>query len=173
MSEVDFFGKKVLVSGASGFVGTHLVRKLVQLGALIRGTTYSKKPPLPIGDAEYIACDLTRIEDCLEVTKGIDYVFMAAANTSGAEIIQQTPLVHLTPNVVMNAQMLAAAYENNVEKFCFISSNTVYPVTDNAVKEDDAKYEFFEKYFIVGWMKQFSELMCNMYSQKIVINIII
>ena len=47
----------------------------------------------------------------------------------------------------MNAQILAASYHNKVEKFCFISSNTVYPLTDYPVSEIDAKFEFFEKYF--------------------------
>jgi len=81
--------------------------------------------------------------------------------------MDKTPLVHLTPNIIMNAQILAAAYENKVRRFCFISSNTVYPVTDFAVDEDDAGYDFFEKYFVVGWMKRFSEIMCEMYSSKI------
>jgi len=79
----------------------------------------------------------------------------------------KTPLVHLTPNVVMNSQMLAASYANEVKKFCFISSNTVYPLTDFAVAEKDVTGEFFEKYFIVGWMKRFSEIMCEMYAKKI------
>ena len=68
---------------------------------------------------------------------------MVAANSSGAAVIEKTPLAHLTPNIVMNSQILAAAYENKVSKFCFISSNTVYPVTDFPVKEDDINYNFF------------------------------
>jgi nucleoside-diphosphate-sugar epimerase len=92
---------------------------------------------------------------------------MAAANSSGAEIIEKTPLVHLTPNLIMNAHMLEAAHTNGIEKFCFISSNVVYPLRDFAVVEDDVTNEFFEKYYIVGWMKRFTELMCEMYSQKI------
>ena len=72
---------------------------------------------------------------------------MCAANSSGAAIMEKTPLVHLTPNVVMNSQILSAAYENEISKFCFISSNTVYPVTDFPVKEDDVTNEFFHKYF--------------------------
>jgi GDP-L-fucose synthase len=92
---------------------------------------------------------------------------MCAANSSGAEVMTKTPLVHLTPNVIINSQMLAASYANEVKKFCFISSNTVYPPTDFAVTENDVTGEFFEKYFIVGWMKRFSELMCEMYAKKI------
>uniref|UniRef100_UPI004047AC89 NAD-dependent epimerase/dehydratase family protein n=1 Tax=Rheinheimera sp. TaxID=1869214 RepID=UPI004047AC89 len=162
-----FKGKRVLVAGAGGFVGTHLVQRLVDLGAKVRGTLFHKPPQRIDARVEYVRCDLTKPEDCLKVTQGIDFVFMAAANSSGAAVMEKTPLAHLTPNVVMNAHMLAAAYESRVQKFCFISSNTVYPLTDFAVKEEDTNYEYFEKYFVVGWMKRFSEIMCQMYTEKI------
>ncbi len=75
--------------------------------------------------------------------------------------------MHLTPNLVMNARMLEAAYAAGVKKLLFLSSNTVYPLTDFAVKEGDAGYEFYESYHIVGWMKRFSEVMCEMYASHI------
>lgn len=168
MRSSDFFaGKKVLVAGASGFVGTNLTQRLLGLGASVTGSYYTRPPSENTQSINYIKSDFTSYDDCLKATENIDYVFMAAANTSGAEVIEKTPLVHLTPNVIMNAQMLAAAYENNVTKFCFISSNTVYPVTDFAVTEADVNCEFFEKYFIVGWMKLFSEKMSEMYASYI------
>jgi GDP-L-fucose synthase len=164
----DYFkNKKVLVAGAAGFVGTNLINCLISQGAQVRGTLFTKKAQLHAPDCEYVKCDLTQLADCIRVTKDIDFVFMVAANSSGAEVIDKTPLVHLTPNIVMNAHMLAGSYENCVKKFCFISSNVVYPLTDFAVKEDDARYEYFDKYFIVGWMKQFTEIMCEMYSSRI------
>jgi len=162
-----FYKKKVLVTGASGFVGVNLINKLVALGADVRGTIFEREPPIELPEVEYLRVDLRKSEDCLRVTEGIDYVFMAAAKSSGAEVIERTPLVHLTPNLVMNALMLEAAYENHVKKFCFISSNVVYPLADFPVTENDVNNEYFEKYFIVGWMKRFSELMCQMYAEKI------
>ena len=164
----DFYqGKRVLVTGAGGFIGTNLVRKLVSLGAIVRGTTHENAPQELLAGVEYSTYDLLKMDNCFAATKDMDYVFMAAANSSGAAVMETTPLVHLTPNVVMNSQMLAASYENKIKKFCFISSNTVYPLTDFAVKEEDVTNEFYEKYFIVGWMKRFSEIMCEMYSNKI------
>lgn len=162
-----YYGKRVLVTGATGFIGTNLVPRLVGMGAFVRGTTHRKLQQLNFESVEYLKCDLTMEEDCLKACNDIDYVFMCAANSSGAAVMEKTPLVHLTPNVIMNAQMLAAAYSQGVKKFAFISSNTVYPLTDFAVNEDDVNFEFFDKYFIVGWMKRFSELMCEMYSTKI------
>ena len=159
--------KKILVAGASGFIGTHLTKKLSDLGGDVIGTYLNHKPKKKIPNTKFIKADFTNYQDCLTATKNIDYVFMVAANTSGAAVMEKTPLAHLTPNVVMNSQILAAAYENNISKFCFISSNTVYPVTNFPVKETDVNYEFFSKYFIVGWMKLFSEIMSQMYAKHI------
>ena len=168
MKNKNFYkNKNILIAGASGFIGTHLVKKLSDLGANIVGTFLKRKPNQKLANVKFIKADFTKYQDCLLATKNIDYVFMAAANTSGAAVIEKTPLVHLTPNIVMNAQILAAAYENNISKFCFISSNTVYPVTDFAVNENDVNYSFFPKYFIVGWMKLFSEIMTQMYAKHI------
>ena len=158
---------KVLVAGGTGFVGVNLILKLLSLGASVRATLHNREPVIKNDLIEYMQADLTKSEDCKKAVKGVDYVFMCAANTSGAAVMDKTPLVHLTPNLIMNTSMLEASYEAGVKKFLFISSNTVYPVTDHPAKEDDVTNEFYEKYFIVAWMKRFSEIMCEMYAKKI------
>ena len=165
--ETFYNNKRILVAGGSGFIGTNLVRKLVEMGANVRSVTHSKRPQEIFPSVEYIKLNLEQYSNCLNACADVDYVFMAAANSSGAGVMSKTPLVHLTPNIVMNSYMLAAAYEARVQKFCFISSNTVYPLTDFAVKEGDAGFEFYEKYHVVAWMKRFSEIMCEMYNSKI------
>lgn len=167
MTSHYFRDKRVLVAGGSGFIGTNLTASLLLKGAQVRSTYCKTNPRQRLDKVEYVQANLLLENDCKKATKDIDFVFMAAAESSGAAVMDKTPLVHLTPNIIMNAQILAAAYENKVRRFCFISSNTVYPVTDFAVDEDDAGYDFFEKYFVVGWMKRFSEIMCEMYSSKI------
>lgn len=162
-----FSGRNVLVTGGAGFVGANLVRRLVELGANVRATLHKKKAVIKDNRVEYVQCDLQRAEDCAKACQNMDYVFLCAANTSGAAVMEKTPLVHLTPNLIMNALMLEAAFAAGVKKVLFISTNTVYPVTDYPVKEEDVTNEFFEKYFIVAWMKRFSELMCEMYATKI------
>ena len=163
----SFKGKKILVTGASGFVGTNLIEKLLQCDAIVYGTVHKTPPQIKFQGVHYINADLTNEVDCFTVSKNIDYIFMCAANSSGAEVMEKAPLTHLTPNIVMNSQMLAAAYANNVKKFIFVSSNTVYPLTDFPVKENDTNYYFYNKYHIVGWMKLFSEKMCEMYTHHI------
>ena len=105
-------------------------------------------------------------EDCKQAVKDIDYVFMCAANTSGAKVMATTPLAHLTPNLLMNMNMLEASYEAGVDKFLFLSSNTVYPLTDFAVKEGDVTNEFYKSYHIVAWMKRFTEIVSTCIQPK-------
>lgn len=159
--------KKILITGASGFIGTNLILKLVGLGAKLTCVIHKKKLKIDVKNIKIINADLTDKNDCIKVCHDIDIVLMCAANSSGAEVIEKKPLTHLTPNLVMNALMLEASYIQGVNKFVFISSNTVYPVTNFPVTEDDVNYTFFEKYHIVGWMKLFSEEMCRMYSRHI------
>ncbi len=160
-------GKRVLVTGGAGFVGTNLVRRLVEAGAMVRATFHDKQPSFHHAQVEYQHRDLMAPEACHQACEGMDYVFLCAANTSGAAVMEKTPLVHLTPNLIMNAQMLEAAYAAGCQKLLFISSNTVYPVSDDHVKEDDVTNVFFEKYHVVAWMKRFSEIMCDMYATRI------
>lgn len=162
-----FEGKKVLVAGGSGFIGTHLVDKLISYGAIVRATQYRSPLRLDSSEIEIMPADLRIYEDCIRVTRDMQFVFMAAANSSGADVIQNSPLVHLTPNVIMNTQLLEASYEAGVTKFCFISSNTVYPVSDLPMKEADVNDEFFDKYYIVGRMKRFAEILCEIYAQRV------
>lgn len=89
---------------------------------------------------------------------------MLAANSSGAQVIQNDPLQHFTPNIKMNLELIDLCNNLNVKKLIFISSNTVYPQSNKKMKEKDVKFHFFEKYYVVGWMKAFSEVICDIYS---------
>ena len=164
-----FRDAKVLVAGGTGFVGVNLMQKLLTLGAKVRATIHKKDPILLDERIEYVSCDLTRMEDCKRIVAGMDYIFMCAANTSGAAVMQKTPLVHVTPNILMNSQMLEAAYFAKVKKFVWLSSNAAYPPSgDRPVKEEELlSGDPYETYFGVAWMKRYTEILCRMYSEKL------
>jgi len=164
-----FNGAKVLVAGGTGFVGVNLIQRLLLLGANVRATIHTKAPVIHDERVQYVECDLINMEDCMKVVSDIDYVFMCAANTSGAAVIAATPLVHVTPNIVMNSQMLEAAYFAKVKKFVWLSSNAAYPPSgDRPVKEEEMfNGDPYETYFGVAWMKRYTEILCRMYSEKL------
>ena len=163
-----FHGKKILVTGAAGFLGTNVIRALKDAGASVRGTVHVSPLQIPGGGIEIIAADLTRPEDCARTCEGMDYVIMAAASTAGAGVMATNPLALVTPNVVMNTLMLEAAYAAGVKKFVFISSNAVYPPFDYPVKEEEMMAgPPFEKYYPISWMKRFGEILCETYATKI------
>jgi len=162
-------GTKVLVAGGTGFIGVNLIRRLLSLGCQIRATLHKHPAVIQDNAIEYVRADLTLMEDCKRAVDGADYVFMCAASTSGAAVIATTPLVHVTPNIVMNAQMLEAAYMAKVKKFVFVSSSAAYPPSgDRPVREDEMfGGDPYEIYYSVGWMKRYSEILCRIYAQKI------
>lgn len=164
---MDLSKLNILVTGGAGFVGTNLLKRLVEMNCRPRATIHNTPPQFVDQNIDYITCDLMDKKDCDKVMSGIDIVFICSANTSGAVVIENTPLAHVTPNVIMNTLLLDAAYQSGVKKVLFISSNTVYPLTDYAVSENDVTGEFFHKYFCVAWMKLFSETLCQMYATKI------
>lgn len=162
---VFYKGKNVLVTGATGLIGTNLARELAQRGAHVRGTIHVKDPLIEDPNISYVKCDLTRQEDCLKVVENVDYAFFCAANTSGAHAIATNPLSHVTDNLIINARLLAAS--GDIDRCLFISSSTVYPSADYAVKEDEAfRDDPHPSYFGSAWMKRYSEKLIEFYCEK-------
>lgn len=163
-----FQGMKVLVAGSSGLIGSNLLARLLAEGATVRATLHRKQPVIEDRRIEYLRCDLTRPEDCRRAVQGMQHVYLCAAVTSGAAAINATPMIHVTPNVVLNSLMLEAAYEAGVEKFLWLGSTVAYPVSREPMREEQLlEGEPYEKYFYAGWTKRFTEILCRMYGEKL------
>jgi len=163
-----FHDQKVLVAGGTGLIGSNLIKRLLQEGAAVRATLHKKDPVIVDERIEYLRCDLTRGEDCKKVVDGMRYVFLCAASTSGAATIAADPMIHVTPNLLINSQMLEAAYKAHAKKFLWLGSTVAYPVSEKPVREEDVfQGEPYEKYFFAGWAKRFAEILCQMYGVKL------
>jgi len=162
-------GSRVLVAGGTGFIGANLIKRLLTEGAHVRSTLHHRPPLIRDERVEYIQADLTTMDDCRRAVDGMDSVFMCAASTSGAAVMTATPLVHVTPNVVMNAQLMDAAYNAKVKKYLFISSSAAYPPTDDRPVSEEEMFvgDPYDTYYSVGWMKRYAEILCLMYAQRI------
>lgn len=163
---MKFVKKKILIVGGSGFIGTNILKKINKSTYQIYASTFKSKKYLKVKNVKYIKGNLKNINFCRKITKSIDSVIMCAAVSSGAMVMQQNPMFHVDDNVLMNLNILKASSENKVKKFIFISSNTVYPVSKKTMNEKNVNYSLFDKYFNVGWMKIFSEKICQMYKNK-------
>jgi GDP-L-fucose synthase len=165
---VSFKNLKVLVAGASGLIGSNLLLRLLEEGANVRATLHKKDPVIVDSRIEYLRCDLTNAADCRRAVEDMQHVYLCAANSSGAATISATPMIHVTPNILINAQMLEAAYAAGVQKFIWLGSTIAYPESDLPMVEDQVLVgDPFDKYYFAGWAKRFTEVLCKMYGEKL------
>jgi GDP-L-fucose synthase len=159
---------KILILGATGFVGRNLAEKLYKEGYTnLRNHGFTRKLE---GFGESVQGDLRDDKFVEEIMKGVDVVYHCAASTSNAVDTIYAPLLHVTPNVIINALTMEKAYKEGVKKFIFLSSSTIYPESgERAVRETDNIYEsIYKTYFPVGWMKRYAEVLCKMYSEILI-----
>lgn len=161
---------KILVTGGSGFLGQNLTNKLVEEGFKnVKVTIHKTEPKKKHDEVEYLYGDLSVHHFCLSSTKDMDVVFNCAAYTTNAVDTKDDPLAHVTNNVAINNYLIDASYKNEVKKYIFLSSSSVYPPSDDIpVRESDFLFnEPYPIYYPVGWMKRYAEVQCEMYAKHI------
>jgi len=158
-----------LVAGSTGLMGTTaLLRLKDQPNINVKAVYHNRKPTIFADNIEYIKADLKDLNNCKNVVKDIDYVLMFAAILSTAPMVARDPVSHVTETMIMNSQMLEAAYFEKIKKFIWLSSSTGYPMKDDILTEKDMfKGNPPDKYFSVGWMSRYTETLCRMYSTKL------
>lgn len=160
---------RILVTGAGGFIGHHLVRALKAEGHWVRGVDI-KAPEFEASSAdEFHILDLRKWDDCVEATLGVDEVYNLAADMGGIGYITVYLADISRNNSLINLHMLEASRAAGVKKFLFSSSACVYAQSNqkNAdvvpLKEEDAHPADPEPGY--GWEKLFAEQMCRYYAK--------
>jgi GDP-D-mannose 3',5'-epimerase len=160
-------GAHVLVCGAGGFIGGHLVNKLFAEGAASVRAVDVK--PLEEwyqqnAGADSRVLDLKRLDACQQASEGIDSVFQLAADMGGMGFIENNKALCML-SVLTNTHMLQAAQDAGVKRFFYSSSACVYNGDKQKdaniipLKEEDAYPALPEDGY--GWEKLFSERMCR------------
>ncbi|HXY49231.1 MAG TPA: NAD-dependent epimerase/dehydratase family protein [Terriglobales bacterium] len=160
---------RILVTGAGGFIGHHLVRRLKQDGFWVRGVDL-KHPEFEASPADDFAIlDLRVWEQCLTAAQGIDETYNLAADMGGIGYITANHADLARNNILINCHMLEATRQQGGRRYLFSSSACVYPqyrqrdADVTPLKESDAMPADPEPGY--GWEKLFAEELCRYYKK--------
>ena len=158
-----------MVTGAGGFIGSHLVTFLKEKGYWVRGVDL-KYPEFSETDAdEFEILDLRRWDNCLQATRNVEEVYALAADMGGMGFISAHHAQILYNNSLINLHTLEAARTNNVKRYLYTSSACIYPeylqekVDVEPLKEEDAYPAQPQDAY--GWEKLVSEILCKHYKE--------
>lgn len=159
--------KKVLICGASGFIGRNIFEALLKNNEIEVVGSYNSHP-FYSSTSSLRKVDLTNENSVNKLLdENFDVIIQAAATTSGAKMIREHPEIHVTDNAIMNSLVFRSAHHHKVPRIIFFSCSIMYPGGDKPAKETDVNLNdgMYSAYFGVGWTKIYLEKMCEFYSR--------
>ena len=157
-----FKDKKVLITGGGGMIGRSLINQLIDKECKIYVADLTTPTDLPEG-VEHLQVDLRFFDNCLDICKGMNYVFHLAGVKGSPQMAKEQPVDFMVPMLQFNTNMIQASFEAKVDWFLYTSSVGVYSPAD--VFFEDTVWSTFpspnDKY--AGWAKRMGELQTETY----------
>src|SRR5882762_8978878 len=159
--------EKILVTGAGGFIGHHLVSRLKAEGYWVRGADVKYPEWESTLADEFEILDLRKWDNCLQASRAVNYVYNLAADMGGIGYITASHADIARNNILINTHLLEASRINAIQRFLFSSSACVYAQYKQKspdvtpLKEEDAFPADPEPGY--GWEKLFAERLCSYY----------
>ncbi len=156
-----------LVAGGAGFIGSNLCEAILGLGYRVRcldDLSTGKKSNIDMfidnPNYEFIKGDIKDFDTCLNACKNVDYVLNQAAWGSVPRSIEM-PLFYCANNIQGTLNMLEASRQNNVKKFVYASSSSVYGDEPNLPKKEGREGNLLSPYALTKmcdeeWAKQYT-----------------
>lgn len=159
MDKAFWKGKKILVTGGRGFVGSHVIDNLIKK---------RKVNPSDIIVPDSSKFDLRLFDSAKKAVKGIDIVLHLAADVGGIGYSSGHPATQMRNCLLMDANMFEAAAQEKVEKFVCVSSAVAYPVeVSSPLQEEDLfKGEPAKGGYGYGFAKRMSVVMTRAYREE-------
>lgn len=161
---------KFLVTGAAGFIGSNLVETILRLGYKVRGLdnfSTGKRENVEIfkdnPNFEFIEGDIRDLDTCIAACKDVDYVLHQAAWGSVPRSIEM-PLLYEEINIRGTLNMMEAARQNNVKKFVYASSSSVYGDEPNLPKKEGIEGNLLSPYALTKRVdEEYGKLYTKLY----------
>lgn len=158
----SFSGANCLVTGGTGLIGRQVVDLLCSSGANVRIVSLDNVNVN--SQAEHVIADLTDLDVCMEMTKGIDFVFHLAGIKGGAGVSSTMLASHFVPTLMFNTNILEAARRNKVKRLVYTSSIGAYQNTDVFIESLETPGNFTQPPMdFAGWAKRMAELQIHAY----------